>query len=778
MSNLRSGAKKVVKKIARPFVGPVINKVTNRVASVVALQEDARECQERAALSDDIANLKGQLGDIEYEAGNIMYYHGGSGNHGCEALVRTIADICKIKRDDLVVYSYRPEEDKKYHLLDRVAFFKKSELRADELNVSYRAGSIAMSIGGDNYCGYPIPQLAKYNREFHKRGVKTALIGCSIEPDNLNHGEIVGDLCQFDLITARETITYEALKEVGLTKNLHLIPDSAFTLPKESSDLKLRPKTIGINVSSMVSKNDDEDVVYGNIINLVEYIMKNTDYNVALIPHVVQDFNDDLSILKNIFNHFSDTTGRIRLIGTQYNTMQIKDIISQCHMMVAARTHCSIAAYSMNIPTLVLGYSVKSRGIAKDIFGTDENYVKNIHAIKAGDEITESFKWLDKNCAKIKAHLVKTMPRYIKNVQKLGQVYEELKKKSPMKLSEQAMRFKIDGAIVAAKPVRPGEYQKGVVSIITTCYNSENYFFRYLDSILNQTNHKIQLVIVNDGSTDDTEQILLNYVPVLNAKGVEVIYLKQENRGIGAGYDLAIKYLDGEYFCWNDSDDFYASNFIEAALKYFKQNPNHKILRHDGYFVPESEIDSAVGRTDFPLFSISSPDPHEKHLFMNSMLERNFHFGRIFLNTEAFDSVADRNLFHSRAGQQWQMCLPMFYNFESHYIDQSLFYCLVNPNSVSRDVLNNKRKIHNQLGQYEAILNNVVDKMNPKNKKYLMKLIKQKYIVMNLDWAKTNGDEVSIKKYQGLFDKYVADDNIYQKEIDKIDESVNKSKVS
>ncbi len=57
---------------------------------------------------------------------------------------------------------------------------------------------------------------------------------------------------------------------------------------------------------------------------------------------------------------------------SKYNAKELKGYISRCRAFVGARTHSTIAAYSTGVPTLAIGYSVKARGIAKDLFGTEE----------------------------------------------------------------------------------------------------------------------------------------------------------------------------------------------------------------------------------------------------------------------------------------------------------------------------------------------------------------------------------------------------------------------
>lgn len=82
-------------------------------------------------------------------------------------------------------------------------------------------------------------------------------------------------------------------------------------------------------------------------------------------------------------------------------------------MFIGARTHSTIAAYSQCIPTLVIGYSVKARGIAKDLFGTEENYVFPVQKITNENDLIAKVKWLIENYDSIKKHLEKIMPNYI-----------------------------------------------------------------------------------------------------------------------------------------------------------------------------------------------------------------------------------------------------------------------------------------------------------------------------------------------------------------------------
>ena len=81
-------------------------------------------------------------------------------------------------------------------------------------------------------------------------------------------------------------------------------------------------------------------------------------------------------------------------------------------MFIGARTHATIAAYSTGVPTLVAGYSVKARGIAKDIFGTDQNYVLPVQGFTRNEDLTEAFRWLCENEQHIRKYLKDKMPEY------------------------------------------------------------------------------------------------------------------------------------------------------------------------------------------------------------------------------------------------------------------------------------------------------------------------------------------------------------------------------
>ena len=126
-----------------------------------------------------------------------------------------------------------------------------------------------------------------------------------------------------------------------------------------------------------------------NYNNFIEFILRNTHQNVALIPHVVWKNNDDRKILKELYE-IHKYTGRVVLLNDM-PAEKLKGYISKCSFFVGARTHSTIAAYSSNIPTLVIGYSVKSKGIAKDLFGTYKGYVLPVQKLASENSLVDAY---------------------------------------------------------------------------------------------------------------------------------------------------------------------------------------------------------------------------------------------------------------------------------------------------------------------------------------------------------------------------------------------------
>lgn len=381
----------------------------------------------------------------------LLYPHGGSGNHGCEAIVRSTIQL--FNQYKAILFSIRPEQDYKVGL-KKICLIKKESITISKISFAYLKAflcyhvlhdkdafekiyfkpiissitkdNLLLSIGGDNYC-YGIPSyIYLINKICKKRRCKTILWGCSIEPESIK-GEMLNDLKNYTHIFARESITYQALCKKGI-RQVSLFPDPAFILDRKDLPLPqgfTEYNTVGINLSPLIMNSEKiNGITLKNYIALIRYILEQTAMQIALIPHVVWEQNDDRKPLTLLYQEFKDT-GRIVFIA-DHNAEELKGYIARCRFLVAARTHASIAAYSTQVPTLVIGYSVKARGIARDLFGNEEHYVLPVQLLQKEDELVKRFQWLQAHEKEIRQHYQAFMPQYIGKLNELKTKLNEL----------------------------------------------------------------------------------------------------------------------------------------------------------------------------------------------------------------------------------------------------------------------------------------------------------------------------------------------------------------
>jgi glycosyltransferase involved in cell wall biosynthesis len=268
-----------------------------------------------------------------------------------------------------------------------------------------------------------------------------------------------------------------------------------------------------------------------------------------------------------------------------------------------------------------------------------------------------------------------------------------------------------------------------LISIIIPCYNSENYIERFILSIIRQKYLNIELIFVDDGSQDGTKKIILKYKKILTDKGIKSIYKYKENGGMGSATNLGLKYVTGKYFAWCDSDNFFHPDYTLKIVEYINENGDFDILRHDGIVVDEKDLKSIES------MSFIKGNKYKKNMFNDAIFEINFHFGCAVLNTESFDRVVEgRNIYESREGSNWQLLLPMFYFYESQYIDISLFYFVKRSDSISNKDKDNLEKMLEKFDEHEKILLTTI-KTLPIDFFYYEKKIKLKYLKRKFDFA-------------------------------------------
>lgn len=120
-----------------------------------------------------------------------------------------------------------------------------------------------------------------------------------------------------------------------------------------------------------------------------------------------------------------------------------------------------------------------------------------------------------------------------------------------------------------------------LVSIIMPAYNAENYIAEAIASVINQTYSNWELLIVNDGSIDKTESIVLSF------EDSRIKYFSQNNLGVSAARNVALRNMKGDFFCMLDSDDILPQNSIKSRVDKMISSPEVEFV--DGSVIVKNQ---------------------------------------------------------------------------------------------------------------------------------------------------------------------------------------------
>ena len=153
------------------------------------------------------------------------------------------------------------------------------------------------------------------------------------------------------------------------------------------------------------------------------------------------------------------------------------------------------------------------------------------------------------------------------------------------------------------------------ISVIIPVYNAEKYIGRCLDSILMQADEKIEIVLVNDGSTDMSEEIIKTYLGKYKSS---IKYIKKENSGVANTRNIGIEKATGEYIIFVDSDDYIDKNLFASLWPYMEQNI--EIIKYKA--IIETEEQEKIGQYEGPTFEITTgEDAFSKLCFEDEMVD-------------------------------------------------------------------------------------------------------------------------------------------------------------
>lgn len=176
-------------------------------------------------------------------------------------------------------------------------------------------------------------------------------------------------------------------------------------------------------------------------------------------------------------------------------------------------------------------------------------YLKDMLVVNSDDSI-------DEIATKIKS-VIKNRDKICKEYKKFRKDYSEKSKKTV----EDFLNFKIENRML--------DKDELLMTVVVPVYNVEKYLANSLDSIIEASIDDMEILVVNDGSTDNSEEIILKYQKIYPKL---IRYIKQENHGLGNVRNVGLKEAKGKYIASIDSDDTINPVFFEEALKYMQED--------------------------------------------------------------------------------------------------------------------------------------------------------------------------------------------------------------
>ncbi len=223
--------------------------------------------------------------------------------------------------------------------------------------------------------------------------------------------------------------------------------------------------------------------------------------------------------------------------------------------------------------------------------------------------------------------------------------------------------------------------EKNKVSLIIPCYNGAAFLPQCFQCILNQSYHNIELIIVNDGSTDASEQIIQQHQRAVTERGYEFIYVKKENGGAASAVNDGLNCVTGQYLMLYDVDDILMRDAVKAKADFLDQHPEYGLARSNVYYVRSKN----PGQNSY-LFVTKRNEKRREHIFEDLVLGRTNNWtGTYMIRTELFfKCIRGRSIYVSPWGQNLQILLPVAYLYRAGFIDRPLMRYVDHGNSVSK----------------------------------------------------------------------------------------------
>ncbi len=295
------------------------------------------------------------------------------------------------------------------------------------------------------------------------------------------------------------------------------------------------------------------------------------------------------------------------------------------------------------------------------------------------------------------------------------------------------------------KPNEMAMPQIPLVTVIIPAYNAAKYIADSIKSVLAQDDRNFELIIINDGSTDNTEDIIMSF------KDDRIRYMSQVNRGLAATHNIGIMKSKGEFIIKLDCDDMMTPDFISKHIKQFTEHPEADLVYCDDYLIDENAK---------PIRIIERPEYSERNILIRDLFRNGFPIVpfRTCIKRSVFDKIGffDEKLL---VAEDYDMMRRfVMHGLKACHLKGALYLRRITKNSLSRKSSEQKAKSHfDVVRRYAETFAH--DELFPdtdwksidigKRRLFAKYLTAQTFLAIGCDYVKTNSPPVYAKEAFG-----------------------------
>ena len=224
------------------------------------------------------------------------------------------------------------------------------------------------------------------------------------------------------------------------------------------------------------------------------------------------------------------------------------------------------------------------------------------------------------------------------------------------------------------------------VSVIIPFYNAKRYIISCINSLLNQTYAKLEIIFINDGSIDNSLKLIENYRYAFEKRNMILRIFSQKNQGAGYAASLGLQHATGDFITCFDVDDYLYPESIEKKVQFLISHPDYDIVRTNGY---------EIQGNNQKLFVTDEQEKAETNIFHSLLLSKTNNWaGSYMIRAKALWDIYPNHIIPgSRYGQNLQLLLAVSYKRKSGFIDEPLMKYIRNNDSFT----GKRKKLHDEL---------------------------------------------------------------------------------